>query len=184
MMRVIAGQYKGSSILSRPDHGIRPTTNRIKEWIFQVIEPFIQGSGFLDLFAGTGGLGIEALSRGCKSAVFVDNKNGGIISKNLKNINAEKQARIYREDVLKFLARRFPGNYRFSLMSADPPYDFNLFSRLFSLIYKSPLLDPRGLFILEWSKHSDIKFPEEFYPLFREKKFGDTNITIFQKGID
>jgi len=180
-MRIIAGRYKGASLSAKAGIHVRPTTDRIREWIFQVAGPFLPESRFLDLFAGTGGLGIEALSRGSRRAVFVDAYNACLIRENVQSICPDAQTRIFQEDVLKFLSRYRSGSFRFTIIAADPPYGYNGYSRLFSAVFQSPMLLPGGLFILERGKHSAVHLPEPFFPVIREKRFGDTLITLFQK---
>ncbi|MFC1729522.1 16S rRNA (guanine(966)-N(2))-methyltransferase RsmD [candidate division KSB1 bacterium] len=182
-MRVISGRYKGFLISTKSSIQIRPTTSRIKEWIFQIIGPYLPDSCFLDLFAGSGNLGIEALSRGSKMAVFVDKHTGGLIRRNLNALGPEEKTKVVKEDVIRCLKKHLSGKIRFSVIAADPPYEYDSFSSLLSALYQSQLLIPGGLFILESSRHSSLSLPEEFYSPYREKKFGETVVRIFQRGI-
>jgi len=181
-MKVSAGRYKGKSISVSCSTKIRPTTEKIKEWIFQIVEPNIPDSTVLDLFAGSGNLGIEALSRGSSFAVFVDKFTDHLIRRNINTLKPDSPVKVYREDVLRFLRRRFSKRFRFSIIIADPPYNFSSFHSFLLSIYESELLKPGGIFILESGKHSITDIPESFYPLIREKTFGETVIRIFQRG--
>lgn len=192
-MRVSGGRYKGSLVgvkspapnTSGKANTIRPTTEKIREWIFQIIEPHLPGSGLLDLFAGSGIVGIEALSRGCKFAAFVDSKSSALIRKNTGLFDEEIQYRVYKEDALKYLRRRIPAHYRFQIIFADPPYDYELYPQLLNAVAKSSLLKQDGLFILEHSRHRDTEsllVKELPISTVREKQFGESKITIFRKG--
>lgn len=183
-MRVSAGKYKGRSFSANSKTEIRPTTDRIKEWIFQFADPYIPDEPTLDLFSGSGNLGIEALSRGSSFAVFVDKNTGKLIRSNLESLQTDTPIRVYHEDVLRFLKRKFSNKFRFSLITADPPYTFSSYSEFLTALYQSDLLKPGGLFILESGKHSSLQIPESFYPIARQKLFGETNIHIFERGIE
>jgi len=181
-MKVIAGRYKGVSINVKSRIKIRPTTQRIKEWIFQIFEPYLPESYFLDLFAGSGNLGIEALSRGCKGAVFVDIFTTNLIRRNLNTVKSDAETKIFKDDVIRFLQRRFKSPFRFKVIAADPPYEYNTFHSFLSAVYQSDFLLPEGFLILESGKHSELCLPDTFYREIREKKFGETIIKIFQRG--
>ena len=190
-MRVSGGRYKGSPVgVKSPAPflsgiAIRPTTSKIREWLFQIIDPYLPGSRFLDLFAGSGIVGIEALSRGSKFAAFVDSNSSALIRKNTGFIDEEIQWRIYKDDVLNYLRRRHPARYRYQIIFADPPYDYEQYPQLVKAVEKSPLLEQDGLFILEHSRHSSpaTSLQQEVQlSVIREKQFGETKITIFRKG--
>lgn len=190
-MRVSGGRFKGfpvrvKSPASIPSAiAIRPTTGKIREWIFQIIEPYLPGSRFLDLFAGSGIVGIEALSRGSIFAAFVDSNSSALIRKNTGFIDEKIQWRIYKDDVLNYLRRRHPARYRYQIIFADPPYEYELYPQLVKAVEKSRLLEQDGLFILERSKHSNLEMSlqqDVQLSIMREKQFGETKITIFRKG--
>ena len=121
-MRVITGSARGRKLSEPKNYDIRPTTDNVKESIFNIIQFDVEGRRVLDLFAGTGQLGIEALSRGAKSAVFVDKSSEAIalVKQNLKACNLE--ANVVREDSLSYLER----GGKFDLIFIDPPYDTEL----------------------------------------------------------
>jgi 16S rRNA (guanine966-N2)-methyltransferase len=181
-MRIRAGRFRGIQVTGKSRHQIRPTTDKNREWIFQFLDPYLDGTKFLDLFAGTGVMGIEALSRGCSYSVFVDNNTGPLIRKNIRSLGSDLPLRIFSEDVLRFLRRRHPARYRFQIINADPPYDFDSYDDLISEISKSKIWDVSGLLILESGIHSNIMTGEMPLSKIREKKFGDTRITIFKRG--
>ena len=181
-MKVNSGRYKGTTIKVGRYTAIRPTTGKIREWIFQILKPYLPDSRFLDLFAGTGIMGIEANSRGCRFAVFVDNATGALIRQNLRNVDQVVNTKIINEDVLHFLRRRHPAKFRFHIINADPPYDYDRFSQLLKAISQSKLLVDGGFFVLEHGRHSLISIPDSFLTVLREKTFGETKVTIFKKG--
>ena len=181
-MKVNSGRYKGTLIKVGADTAIRPTTGKIREWIFQILEPCLPDSRFLDLFAGTGIMGIEAISRGSQFAVFVDNVTGALIRQNLRNIDQVVNTKIINEDALHFLCRRHPAKYRFHIINADPPYNYDRFTQLLKAVSQTTLLVDGGLFVLEHGQHSLITIPDTFLTVLREKTFGETKVTIFKKG--
>src|SRR5690625_4867518 len=124
-MRVIAGDFKGSRLQSVPGTKTRPTSDKIKEAIFNIIGPFFAGGMCLDLFAGSGSLGLEALSRGMEKVVFVDKNKQAIkcINRNIEHVKAIDKVKVLRMDAFKainFLANK---QHKFDLIILDPPYD-------------------------------------------------------------
>ena len=177
-MRVIAGSAGGIQ-LEVPKGGVRPTMDRVKAAIFSSLADRIINARVLDLFAGTGALGIEALSRGAASVLFVDQDRQGstAIEKNLKRTKLEGQVR--QQDVFKFLSR-VSDSKRFDVIFADPPYEKDADDQPFTeklLTNKSlsHLLEDDGIFVLE-------KAPEErlietpLWTLLRRKKYGATEV--------
>src|SRR5256714_5216460 len=175
-MRVIAGSAGGLPLIV-PKKGVRPTMDRVKAAIFSSLGDAIVGARILDLFAGCGALGIEALSRGAASAVFVDEDRQSIaaIEKNLAK--TKLKGRIRQADAFAFL-RRSAGNERFNIIFADPPYEKTkagerFTERLLASEALSQLLDPGGVFVLE--KHPSEALPEmKLWRLLRQKTYGVT----------
>jgi len=185
-MKVQSGRYKGTALTAKAQTHIRPTADKIKLWIFQIINPYISDVSFLDLFAGSGNIGIEAISRGCQYAAFVDNATGSLIRKNLSLLQSSVPARIYNEDVLYFLRRRHPVKMMFHIIFADPPYQYPYFLELIHAVSVTRIFAENGIFILESGKHSlsPELYESEYlkaFALLREKHFGETKISIFQK---
>ena len=181
-MRVIAGSAGGIQ-LNVPKHGVRPTMDRVKAAIFSSLGDAIIGARVLDLFAGSGALGIEALSRGAASALFIDEDRQSVsaIEKNLGK--AKLQARVRDEDVFDFL-KRFSSAERFDIVFADPPYEKTktgerFTEKLFSNESLSQLLEPSGIFVLE--KHPSENLPEtKFWEVVRAKKYGATEVLFLR----
>ena len=180
-MRVQAGRFKGIHVSGKTRYPIRPTTDKTREWIFQFLEPYIIGAHFLDLFAGTGMMGIEAVSRGSQYAVLVDTNTGLLIRNNLRLLGCDQSFRMITDDALKFLRRRHPKKNRFQIIHADPPYDYSEYDSLIRAIASNTILDDNGVFILESGIHSAIATDEIQLATLREKRFGDTRITIFER---
>lgn len=181
-MRVIAGSAGGIQ-LSVPKRGVRPTMDRVKAAIFSSLGDAVIDARVLDLFAGSGGLGIEALSRGAASAIFVDEDRQSIaaIEKNLVKTNF--QARVRQQDVFDFLKRVSPTE-RFEIVFADPPYEKmksgeGFTEKLLSNEALLQLLDPNGLFVLEKRLAERISKTKR-WELVRGKKYGATEVLFFR----
>ncbi|WP_336779602.1 16S rRNA (guanine(966)-N(2))-methyltransferase RsmD [Paenibacillus illinoisensis] len=180
-MRVVSGSAKGRPLKAVPGNGTRPTTDKVKEALFSMIGPYFEGGTALDLFAGSGGLGIEALSRGMDKAVFVDleSKSIEVIRANLKATKLEDQAAIYRNDAgraLKALAKR---TTKFDLVFLDPPYRMKNGDELMLTMHELELLKPEATIVLEYE--SKYSYPEQFGPFEQTRKavYGETAVSIF-----
>lgn len=181
-MRVIAGSAGGIQ-LNVPKKGVRPTMDRVKAAIFSSLGDAIIGARVLDLFAGSGALGIEALSRGAASALLIDEDRQAIsaIEKNLAK--AKLQARVRGEDVFDFL-KRSPSAERFDIVFADPPYEKTksggrFTEKLLSNETLPQLLEATGIFVLE--KQPAENLPEtRFWEVVREKKYGTTEVLFLR----
>lgn len=181
-MRVIAGAARGHKLFAIPGCKTRPTTDRVKEAIFSMIGPFFDGGRGLDLFAGTGGLGIEALSRGLDKVVFIDHDRTALktIQKNLETTHLTGQAEIYRSDVEKALL--WLRKLQFDIIFLDPPYAEKVIVRLLEQVAEFSLLRTDGVIVVEHPV--DQPLPERIGNLNcnRTKKYGDTQITLFHHG--
>ncbi|MEC0127908.1 16S rRNA (guanine(966)-N(2))-methyltransferase RsmD [Paenibacillus pabuli] len=180
-MRVVSGSAKGRPLKAVPGTGTRPTTDKVKEALFSMIGPYFEGGTALDLFAGSGGLGIEALSRGMDKAVFVDleSKSIEVIRANLKATKLEDQAAIYRNDAsraLKALAKR---STQFDLVFLDPPYRMKNGDELMLTMHELDLLEPEATIVLEYE--SKYSYPEQFGPFEQTRKalYGETAVSIY-----
>ncbi|MCB0264381.1 MAG: 16S rRNA (guanine(966)-N(2))-methyltransferase RsmD [Calditrichia bacterium] len=182
-MRIISGKYKGRQLQSAKDQSIRPTTNKIKEYIFELIGGFVNESVALDLFCGSGSLGLESLSRGASNVTFVDSAQSSlrVLRRNIGILKVEEPFKILRKDSLMFLkSNRQP----FDLVFADPPYQWADFDRLFSMMFKKTNLSETGLFVLECEKTVELPVNSDKWELLRQKHFDRTVISFFsRKGI-
>lgn len=181
-MRVVSGSAKGRPLKSVPGSGTRPTTDKVKEAVFSMIGPYFEGGAVLDLFAGTGGLGIEALSRGMESAVFVDMEPKSIdtIRANLKATNLEAKAQVYRNEAGRALSALEKRGRVFDLVFLDPPYRLKHGDELMLSMVEKGMLQEDAIIVLE--HESNYAYPEEipgFYRL-RQAVYGETTISIYQ----
>ena len=181
-MRVIAGSAKGRPLKAVPGMNTRPTTDKVKEAIFSMIGPYFDGGLVLDLFAGTGGLGIEALSRGADRAIFVDKEKQSvdIVRHNTSAAGVSDRAEIYRNDAeraIKALAKRGQG---FRLVFLDPPYRMTNMDELLGELAASGLLEHDATIVVEHD--AAHLYPERFGGGFEQRrsvKYGDTAVTIY-----
>lgn len=183
-MRVIAGTAKRIQLKTIEGMDTRPTTDRIKETLFNMISAYLADSCFLDLFSGSGAIGIEALSRGAKRAVFVEQskKATECIKENLKNTKLSEQAVIYETDVLSAL-RRLEGREYFEYIFMDPPYNQLLEKRVLEYLSSSKLLTEDGIIIVEASLETDFSYVTEFgFSVIKEKLY-KTNKHIFLEKV-
>jgi 16S rRNA (guanine966-N2)-methyltransferase len=178
-MRVIAGRAGGVRLTS-PKSGVRPTMDRVKAAIFSSLGEMVIGARVLDLFAGTGALGIEALSRGAESAVFIeeDRQSAATIEKNLTK--TQLTGRVRQQDVFRFLMTAAAAAEKFQIVFADPPYDQTksgegFTEKLLGSKALPQLIAPGGFFILE--KRPDESLPEmKSWRLVRQKTYGATEV--------
>ncbi|MBU5346487.1 16S rRNA (guanine(966)-N(2))-methyltransferase RsmD [Paenibacillus lautus] len=181
-MRVVSGSAKGRPLKSVPGTSTRPTTDKVKESIFSMIGPYFEGGALLDLFAGTGGLGIEALSRGMDRAVFIDvePKSISTIKDNLKAARLEDSAEVYRNDAGRALKALEKRGYSFDLVFLDPPYRFKNGDELMLDMAERGLLQDSAVVVLEYE--SSYNYPEKFgdFCCFRTAKYGETAISIYR----
>lgn len=177
-MRVITGSARGRNIKTLEGEAVRPTAERVKEAVFSILQFELEGRRVLDLFAGSGQLGIEALSRGAASAVFTDFNKAAIavIKKNLETTGLAENAKVVQTDAVAFL-RAVPDV--FDIIFIDPPYDSGLLEK--SLAYAGEKLALGGSIICEDSFSNDL--PEEFpgIRLYRKYKYGKTSVTVYRK---
>lgn len=178
-MRVITGSARGRKLKTPENYDIRPTTDNVKESIFNIIQFDIEGRQVLDLFAGTGQLGIECLSRGAAGAVFVDKDKDAvrIIKENLKTCGM--RATVMQEDSISFL------NHcgKFDIIFIDPPYDSNLYESALKIINLVDILSEGGIIICEARREKVL--PEMTVPYYKRKEYnyGKVKICIYTKEL-
>jgi 16S rRNA (guanine966-N2)-methyltransferase len=180
-MRVIAGKYRGRTLKGPKHQGVRPTADRVKEALFNIIGAGIDDANFLDLFAGTGAVGIEALSRGAKSVVFADENYLSIklLNENVKILASSDQYRVYHlnaEQTLELLAKE---NSCFDLIFLDPPFKAGLVQQTIQLIVDYGLLKSGGLLVVEHPRALEITHGE--LKNFRDRRYGDISLTFLQR---
>ncbi|MEX0823221.1 MAG: 16S rRNA (guanine(966)-N(2))-methyltransferase RsmD [Balneolaceae bacterium] len=177
-MRIITGKLKGRKIPVPPTDQLRPTTDRAKEGLFSVIAArvYLENTRILDLFAGSGNLGFEAISRGAESALFVDNESRHIqhIEKLAKTFGVESQVQTIAMDIEKFLEKDYGS---FDFIFADPPYDYFLMEEMIDTILDGNWLREDGWFILEHDKRHNFSSKEH---CVYSKAYGRTIVSIFK----
>lgn len=179
-MRVIAGSARRLQLKTVEGKGTRPTTDRIKETLFNMIAHGLCDSRFLDLFAGSGGIGIEALSRGASEAVFVENNSKAMacIQDNLKHTKLDDRAKTMQMDVISALSR-LEGSGAYDYVFMDPPYDKELEKRVLTYLADSNLIDEDSLIIVEASLDTEFDYLDELgYSLIKTKLY-KTNKHVF-----
>ncbi|GAE29128.1 16S rRNA (guanine(966)-N(2))-methyltransferase RsmD [Halalkalibacter hemicellulosilyticus] len=181
-MRVISGLKKGLSLKAVPGSSTRPTTDKVKEAIFNIVGPYFDGGSGLDLYAGTGGLGIEALSRGMDNVIFVDqNKKAiSIIKDNLQHCSFSENAEVYRNDANRALKALIKRERSFDLIFLDPPYAQQQLANELSIIVDFHLIRENGMIVCESGLGTTM--PEHLSTLerVRQEAYGDTLITIYR----
>jgi 16S rRNA (guanine966-N2)-methyltransferase len=179
-MRIIAGQHRGRNLVTVRDHSVRPTTDRAKQTIFDILSNRIDFDGIdvLDLFAGSGSLGLEAISRGAGQVTFVDKSQQSLqtLETNVRTLGCSEQCTSYSADVFWYLknARR-----SFDLVFVDPPYRLERIADLPAELYASEALKDGTLVVMEHSKESPVAPSESMYEITR-KLFGQTTVLILR----
>ena len=179
-MRVITGTARGLRLLELTGTETRPTADRVKEGMFNIIQFDIEGRRVLDLFAGTGQLGIEALSRGAAEAVFVEQRRDAakLVRENLKLTGLEGSARVINGEALAFLAS---AGERFDLIFIDPPYAAGLWESAISAIYRFDILANHGIIVCESPLDQEMPAVEPPCFLHRTYRYGRIKITTYHR---
>ena len=179
-MRVISGTVRGKRLKEPSDYSIRPTTDMVKEALFNIIQFDIEGRRVLDLFAGTGQLGIECLSRGAASVTFVDQskESVAIVKQNLKTCGFE--ARVVQTDSIGFLSRAD----KYDIILLDPPYATNLLDNALEIINSVDILSEGGIIVCESGREKSM--PDMNLPYFKRKEYnyGKVKLTTYGKETD
>ena len=185
-MRIISGKYKGSLVSFKADH-IRPTTDRVKESLFNIIQGRCEDARVLDLFSGTGSLGIECLSRGAHEAVFVEKntKSIRILKENLEKLRVQEPVLVLPKDVLSFL-KSYSGE-KFDLIFADPPFTEEMADDVMlaaaEACLRGELFSEHTVMMIESGRRE--KIAEDYSSLIRydQREFGDKYLSFFKKNV-
>lgn len=178
-MRIISGEARGRKLKEPKDFDIRPTSDMVKESIFNIIQFDVEGRRALDLFAGTGQLGIEALSRGAREVVFIDSAAEAIAitRENVKLAGFDDRATVLRASAESYIA---PG-LKFDLIFLDPPYDSKLIDEMLVKIIEFDILKENGIIICETRAARVVPEAAEGYRL-REYRYGKIKIAVYRKA--
>jgi 16S rRNA (guanine966-N2)-methyltransferase len=176
-MRVIAGTRKGHKLVAPRGLDTRPTSDRVRENIFNLVGP-VEGARVLDLFAGSGALGIEALSRGAASAVFVEHEGEAVrtIEHNLDRLRLTG-ARVVNGDVLRTIAQEATAGAKYDLVLVDPPYGMLTEIQPRLALHLPPLLATDGLLVVETAARVQPELP---LPVRTSRRYGKTHVTLFE----
>lgn len=181
-MRVIAGSAKGRKLKSSIRYALRPTSDRVKEALFDILGPQVQDARFLDLFAGTGNIGIEALSRGAKHATFVEKKASyaELVRSNI-HLCGFTNFEIINCDVLRAIAALQNRRRKFGIIFIDPPYSSDLALKALEALDATDLFDEEHIVIAEHSAKDCM--PERVGNLIKQRvsEFGDTHLSFYRK---
>lgn len=180
-MRVITGSARGCRLKELEGMETRPTTDRVKEGLFNIIQFDIEGRKILDLFAGTGQLGIECLSRGASSAVFVDRRADAVklIRENLKATSLTEKGRVVSGDSMEFLKSI---REKFDIIFLDPPYEAGLLEPAIAHIAKFDILSPHGIIVAEHPANKALPALDAPYRLHRSYRYGKIALTIYRRS--
>ncbi|MBC7087359.1 MAG: 16S rRNA (guanine(966)-N(2))-methyltransferase RsmD [Tissierellales bacterium] len=184
-MRVISGKKKGKKLLGPKTLNIRPTEDRIKESMFNIISPIKEDAFVLDLFAGTGSIGIEFISRGAKKTVFVDNSIDSvqIINKNLALTNFTENSLVLKMDVLKALNYVSDKNFIFDYIFMDPPYEkVELYDITLDKISALNLVKKSGILIAEHDSKLSLRTEYNNLSIYDIRKYGNKSMTYFKNN--
>ena len=179
-MRVITGTARGTRLSTPEGLQTRPTTDRVKEAMFSIIQFEIEGRRVLDLFAGTGQLGIEALSRGARSAVFVDNRAAAakLVQENLKKTGLEKRARVITSDYAAYLSA---AREQFDLIFLDPPYAESALENALKRIATIDIVSDSGIIVCERSLGKELPPLLPGFERSRDYRYGKTVLTLYRR---
>lgn len=189
-MRISGGQLKGRGITSRrlfskksEGDELRPTSSKVREALFDILQNDIKDADFLDLYAGTGTVGLEALSRGAGRVFLIENNyiRSDAINKYIKEIKASDRVKVYRERVGYFLKRASAAGMRFDIIFADPPYASEEVMKVLKFIDENDTLREDGCLIVEHSSRSILPADTENLKIIKNYKYGDTMLTLYRK---
>lgn len=180
-MKVISGILKGRNIEGYNIDGTRPTMDRVKESLFAMIQDYIKDSTILDLFAGSGQLGIEAISNGAKISYFIDNNPEAVkvLNQNITKLSINDKSSVFLSDWKKALNDFANRAIKFDLIFVDPPYDYDVYGKILEKVSNLNLLNDNGLIILE---HHNLKLKDKYNNLtiYKSKKYGNKSVNIYK----
>lgn len=181
-MRIIAGTQKGRRLHGPKGPGLRPTADRVKEALFSILGSRIVGSRFLDLYAGTGAIGIEALSRGAQHVTFVESNPTAlrVLRANIAQCKLEASAEIQTCPAGAFLKRHAKAAVQHDIVFADPPYQQDHLAELRAALVGTATIAPDALIVLEHSSKSAVPPENGLLSLLRQYRYGDTTLSVFE----
>jgi 16S rRNA (guanine966-N2)-methyltransferase len=182
-MRVVSGNCKGRPLKAVPGSTTRPTTDKVKEALFNMIGPYFNGGMGLDLFAGSGGLGIEALSRGLERVIFIDRDTKAIqiVHENIRSCHFEEKAEVYRNDAERALKALIKRELSFDYIFLDPPYKKQQLVSLMEKMDEKQLLNNNGVIVCEHGHEVELPQAVGEFKQIKHEKYGIIAITIYSR---
>ena len=177
-MRVLSGKYKGKRLNSSKDLSIRPTTNRIKETIFNILYDFFVNKNVIDLFSGSGSLGIEAISRGASTVTFIEHSESSlkILQQNIAILGIDRShVKIIKSDALDYCSKT---SSVFDLILIDPPFNFSELQKLIDLIFIRGIMEKDGLLVIQHEISNPLKKQNQYYNIIKQKIIGRSIISF------
>lgn len=180
-MRIITGQYKGRRLKALEGLHVRPTSDRLRETLFNILAPRIEGARLMDLCAGSGAIGIESLSRGAAEVTFIENNRRAaqLISENLQHCGITEGVRLINRDALSALKYLAEQQLKYDIIYLDPPYDSQLYSPILWLLAKNSLVAAEGSVIVEHRRQLPLEPCYGDLCVYRELTQGETQLTFF-----
>lgn len=185
-MRIISGRLRSRKLLSIRGNAVRPTSDRVREAIFNIIGRDVTETRVLDLFAGTGAMGIEALSRGARSAIFIDSRKASVaaVRKNLEYLGLTEHSQVILWDIAKNLNCLAPGGPEIHLVFMDPPYLKNLIGPALSHLRQCRILALGALVVIEHAASEPLPEQLSGYDLIEQRKYGKTLVSFLKYVMD
>jgi 16S rRNA (guanine(966)-N(2))-methyltransferase RsmD len=180
-LRVITGIYKGRKLWSTEGMDIRPTSDMVKESLFNILGVEVQESDFLDLFGGTGGVGIEAISRGAKHVVFIDNsiKSINVLRKNLQALNIKDSIEVFNTDYRTAINKLYTNGRLFDIVFVDPPYNTGIAQNVLEQISENIILKDNGIIVVEHDLKDPMPDKVGCLNKYRDKRYGSTMLSFY-----
>lgn len=183
-MRIITGKARGLHLNVPKNYDVRPTADRVKESLFNIIGSKIVDAAVLDLFAGSGNLGLESWSRGARLVQFVDNSRVSLrlTESNIQKCRAEAECKVLKHDAEAAVDLLYKQGQRFDLVFVDPPYNKGWVQKILVKLEKTPILAESGWLVAEHSMHDDIAIAvSDGYEIFRRQQYGETVLTFIRR---
>lgn len=181
-MRVISGEFKGRRLESLEGSATRPTSDKVKESLFNIIGPYFEADTVVDLFSGSGNLGIEAVSRGVAHGYLVDNNERAVrvIQENVNNLGLNDRITVMNQSAQSALDYFQGQDIKINLLFLDPPYDMDVIQEILTVAVNKGILSKRAIVVCETTKYKE--FPDIIGSLekIRDQKYGKTRLTIYQ----
>jgi 16S rRNA (guanine966-N2)-methyltransferase len=183
-VRIIGGKSKGLSLKAPRGDRVRPTSAKVREALASILSPVLENARMLDLYAGTGAVGIEALSRGAASVDFVENRPASlaVLKDNLRRLKLGERATIHSKDIFRFIKQDAPHLDSFDIIFIDPPYHTDGMKKLLPLLGQGDIISPSGIMIIEHFHKMDL--PERIGSCgkTRSARYGDTVLSFYRKS--